>query len=178
MTYETYGEFELPCKVDQKRRALNFSKEALSEFWTKVDEHCPGLSVAVGCYIFAIRAAKGIRPWYVGQTVKSFKDECFHFHKRDRYRQVFDGIKKGTPVIILVARRTPSKGKLAKSLQREEANFVEQLLISRALSKNPRLANVKNTKYSQELILPGVLNNPKGYPSPGAKLLRSVVGTK
>ena len=50
MIYETYGEFSMPCKKTKSGNALDFSKEALNVFWSKVDEKRPGLSVAVGCY--------------------------------------------------------------------------------------------------------------------------------
>ena len=177
MFYETYGEFEVPYPKAKKGKALDFSKEALNEFWGDIDEKHPGLSAALGCYIFAIRAAKGIRPWYVGQTKKSFKDECFQPDKKVHYNNVLNDIAKGTPVMILVARRTP-KGKLAKALPLKEADFVEQLLISQAISKNSNLVNTKNTSFIKNINLPGVLNSPKGKPAPGAKLLKSLLGIK
>ena len=175
--YETYGEFEVPRKDVKKGKALDFSKDALSEFWSKVEEKHPGLPDAVGCYIFATKAGPGITPWYVGQTKGSFKGECFQPSKQTTYHDVCNGIK-GTPVLILVARCTP-KGKLVKGkLKISEADFVEQLLIRKALSKNGKLANIKNTSFTKEIILPGVLNNPKGKPGPGSKLLSRVLGTK
>ena len=177
MNYETYGAFEVPREDAKKGKALDFSKEALSEFWSMVNETFPGLPDAVGCYIFATKAGPGITPWYVGQTKKSFRGECFQDHKKKTYHKVCDRIK-GTPVLILVARCTPN-GKLAKlRLNEREADFVEQLLISKALSKNNDLANTKNTSFVKEIMLPGVLNSPKGKPSKGSRLLRSVLGTK
>ena len=68
MIYETYGEFEVPRKQTPKGKAFEDSKNVLKDFWAKVDQKHPGLSAALGCYIFAIKAAKGIKPWYVGQT--------------------------------------------------------------------------------------------------------------
>lgn len=177
MNYATYGEFEVPRKDVKKGKVLDFSKEALSGFWSKVEEKLPGLLDAVGCYIFATKAGPGITPWYVGQTKTSFKGECFQPHKQKTYHDVCNGIK-GTPVLILVARCTPN-GKLAKgNLDKSEADFVEQLLISHALSKNSDLTNKKNTVFLKGLRIPGVLNSPKGQPGPGSKLLSRVLGTK
>lgn len=63
MFYETYGEFEVPCKAGKKEKTLDFSKEVLAKFWNEIeerDEKHSGLSKACGCYIFAIRAGKGM----------------------------------------------------------------------------------------------------------------------
>ena len=181
MFYETYGEFEVPYQQTKNSKGKNlvFSKEVLDEFWENVNQHFPNqrLSEARGCYIFAIRAGKGIKPWYVGQSKVPFEKECFAFHKRDIYRTVSDRTRKGTPVLILVARHTP-KGKLSKTLPENEADFIEQFLISRALSKNPDLENIKNTNFSKKIQIRGALNNPKGKLSPGALLLRRTLGRK
>ena len=77
--------------------------------------------------------------------------------------------------MLLVARHTP-KEKLSKTLPVQEANFVEQFLISRALSKNNDLMNKRDTKLLRELKVPGVLNSPPGNPGGKATLLRSVLG--
>ncbi len=183
MFYETYGEFKVPYKQTKNGYALDFSREALNKFWSDIDEkHSrfsnPRLSEARGCYIFAIRASKGIRPWYVGQTKKSFKDECFQHQKKNHYHDVINNIGKGTPVMIIVARHTSEKKtKLSKSLPPREADFVEQLLISQALSANSKLVNTKNTAFIKKIRIPGVLNSPTGKPGPGSRLLSSVVGT-
>lgn len=178
MIYETFGEFALPCKTGKKEKTLDFSKETLKKFWQEInerDEKHNGLSKACGCYIFAIRAGKGIKPWYVGQSKVPFEKECFAFHKRDIYRTVVERISKGTPVLILVARVTP-KGKLSTALPVKEADFVEQFIIRRALSKNPDLENIKNTNLSKQIRIPGLLNSPKGKQSKGASLLRLTLG--
>ena len=66
--YGLFGPFEIPRvangRVDQRM---------LGNFWEKAEAGCPGLAKASGCYIFGIRAAKGARPWYVGQAKKAFK---------------------------------------------------------------------------------------------------------
>ena len=177
MYYETYGEFVVPRKQTPKGKVFDDSTKVLNDFWDMVDQQTPGLSKARGCYIFAIKAGKGIKPWYVGQTKKTFRDECFQPQKKSHYNNVINDIAKGTPVMILVARHTP-KGKLAKALPLSEADFVEQLLISQSLSANSELVNTKNTAFIKKIRVPGVLNSPAGKPSPGAKLLKSLLGTK
>ena len=177
MNYETYGPFEIPLKDAKKGKVkvLDFTKGALREFWSRVDEQLSGLSDAVGCYIFATRHNRGDTPWYVGQTKNSFKNECFQSHKQNLYNDVFIDIARGTPVMILVARCTAKGRKPAKSVSSQEADYVEQLLISKALLKNSKLANIKNTRFFKELVLPGVQNNPKGKPGPGHMLLKSIL---
>ena len=67
--YDIYGEFEVPRKkAAHGKRVLDNSKDALNDFWTNVESVVPGLSTARGCYIFSIRAGKGFKPWYVGQS--------------------------------------------------------------------------------------------------------------
>lgn len=59
--FEPFGPFDIPVSgalIDRKREA---------EFWKTVDAIEHGLPDAVGCYIFAIRAGKGVRPWYIGE---------------------------------------------------------------------------------------------------------------
>ena len=178
MIYETYGPFVVPTKKAKAGKVLDFNNAALNQFWNKVDEERPGLSAALGCYIFANRAGKGMTPWYVGQTKKSYRNECFENEKIKKYHNVFNDIKSGTPVMILVARCTPTGKLTTGQFPPDEAGFVEKLLISKALSKNPKLANKQNTKFLVGITLPGILNNPKGKPSPGSKLLSSVLGAK
>ena len=175
MFYETYGEFEVPYKAGKGGKIV--FKEGLNKFWNDLDEKHRSLSIGRGCYIFAIRASKGMKPWYVGQTKKTFRDECFQPTKLNHYNNVLSNTAKGTPVLILVARHTP-KGKFSKNLNVKEADFVEQLFITHALSKNNDLMNKKDTRFLRDLQIPGVLNSPKGKPSVGAKLLKSLLGTK
>ena len=63
--YEPFGPFEVPRKngiVDTTQIKKG------SDLWNSIEECQKGLSIAHGCYIFSIRAGRGIRPWYVGQA--------------------------------------------------------------------------------------------------------------
>lgn len=47
----------------QANKLIANDKESLLEFWNRVDdEQEDGLSGAIGCYIFSIRAGKGVLP--------------------------------------------------------------------------------------------------------------------
>ena len=175
LRYETFGAFGVPrTSSKQGGKALDFSKDAMLNLWSSIDDQYPNLSQACGCYIFAFKAGRGVTPWYVGQSKGPFVNECFQFHKQAKYNEVQKQIKSGTPILILVARLTPG-GKFSKSVSVAEATFVERLLISLAYSKNDRLLNIKDTRLITEMQIPGILNSPKGKPSTGASLLRSTL---
>ena len=174
--YYTFGPFTVPRKGGAgRKKVLDSSREAINRFWEGVEDTIPRLSTACGCYIFAMRAGKGITPWYVGQSKTGFKKECFSPTKIIYYHDVINDISKGTPVLILLARHTQGN-KISGSVAENEANFVEQYIIGLALGKNPNLRNIKNTKFLRRLQIPGALNNPPGKPDDGAMLLRQTLG--
>ena len=160
MRYYPYGPLEIPLS---KRRIEYRNKEPLNQFWEQFDGIEKGISEAVGCYIFSIRAGKGIRPWYVGMAEKqSFKKECFATHKLLNYNDCLES-RKGTPVLTLLPRLTAT-GKFSKKgvNGHRDIRFLESLLISTCLQKNSELLNIKSTKLLRELEVPGLINSPKG----------------
>lgn len=174
--YHTFGPFIIPRRTSPSgNKVLDSSAESISAFWDVVDKKRRQLSTACGCYIFAIRAGGGIKPWYVGQSKTGFRNECFQPSKVNHYHDIVNNSLKGTPVLIFVARHTTA-GNLSTTLSIREANFVEQYLISFALWNNPALKNIKNTSYLRTLQIPGILNNPTGKPSAGAALLQRTLG--
>ena len=127
--YEVSGPFEVQRKTAKAGTTLDFSNSALESFWERVERERSGLAAGAGCYLFAVRAARGIRPWYVGQAKVAFDQECFNHRNRNIYRDVMDDSAKGTPVLFLIARLTKKKGKLATTVEEKEADFVERQLI-------------------------------------------------
>src|ERR1035441_3965509 len=74
-TFKIFGPFHIPLSGE-----YNHSIEVgCPAFWK--DSETKPLAKERGCYLFAIRAAKGFRPIYVGKTKKSFEQECFTYHK-------------------------------------------------------------------------------------------------
>lgn len=60
MNYQVFREFPVPrTRVARGHAALNFSKEALDEFWAGVDDLQQDPSLARGCYVFAVRDGRG-----------------------------------------------------------------------------------------------------------------------
>jgi hypothetical protein len=141
--YEPFGPFEIPTKgslVDRRE---------FTHFWDDIRQQSLGLPGAVGCYIFAIRAGKGAKPWYVGKTEKgNFKGETWSPHKLNIYNEELSGRKRCTPLLYLIAKRT-SGGRYAKPRKGGigEIRALENLLIGICLLRNPKLMNVKQTKY-------------------------------
>ncbi len=176
--YEVFGAFEVP----RKRRkggslTLDFSKNALALFWDVVEETRPELREGAGCYLFAVRAGKGITPWYVGQSKGAFEKECFALHKQRIYRDVMDDRAKGTPILFLVARMTP-RGKLSKRVRPSEADFVERKLIHDAANANSKLKNIHHATLVKTVRIPGVLNSPKGRRTDAVNNLMTALGTQ
>lgn len=93
MKFCTFGDF--PILLD------NYGNipDDLSSFWSLVGV---GLRNAKGCYVFGIRTSGGssVYPWYVGRTLKSFKSECFQFHKRVLYGKALNFYKRKTPCLF------------------------------------------------------------------------------
>ena len=90
-------------------RILASSGKSREEWWNSIEEDlgAEGLRYACGCSVFAMRAGKGIRPWYVGLAQRSsFQTECFTPDKKVKYQQVL-AKRSGTPLLYFYARTTP-----------------------------------------------------------------------
>lgn len=177
MRYYLYGPLELPRGDDN---LLNFDGYDRTTMWADL-ESCTaiGLADACGCYVFAMRAGRGIKPWYVGKSEKQpFKRECLTDDKIRKYNSVLSTAKKGTPLLYFYARTTmerhawsaPSKS------QHKDVQFLERMLIGLALKKNKNLINVRDTDHLRNMIVPGLLNTPKGKLSAQAAELKHVLG--
>ena len=170
--YGVFGPFEVPRKDGGRVAAA----KALRLFWNEVVEDIkkPGLSTASGCYIFGIRASKGATPWYVGQAKKKFREECFAPAKLNHYNEILAEYQTGTPILLLLARKTP-KGSFVKSLSEREANNLETLLIGNCLRANPDLLNISRTSFFKKAKIPGLLNSPPGALSPSVEFLKRLL---
>ena len=165
--YQIYGPFEVP----RTRVGGLVDKEKLSNFWNEIEVAQPGLSQAKGCYLFAVRAARGIRPWYVGKTEADygFQGEAFDHHKLTHYNEVVNEQGAGVPVLFLIARRTRTDQAFK---QRDPfALYLERLLIMYALRANDELKNTKDAAFFRNASIPGLLNPGKGRIPPSARKL-------
>ncbi len=171
MNYYPYG----PIPIPRHEGRIARDKESLNSFWLDANkfekdllekdlsEAVGDLSEAVGCYIFSIRAGKGILPWYVGLAEKqTFRKECFTAHKLVKYNECINH-RKGTPVLTFVPKvtKTNRHSKPGKN-GHKDIQFLETMLIGACLMRNPELMNIKDTKLLREMVVPGLLNTPKG----------------
>lgn len=175
MNFYPHSSIEIP---KQKNGLIADDKYSMATLWETVDrEFEDGLSGAIGCYIFSIRAGKGALPWYVGLAEKqSFRKECFTSHKLRHYNNAIAN-RRGTPLLTLVAKYTP-KGKLVGPTGNEhrDVQFLETMLIAKCLGRNSDLYNAKDTKLLKEMVVPGVLNTPQGKSSASVADFRTLVG--
>ena len=174
--YEVFGPYELPQNA--KRNRICNDKHSLDAFWEIVNTDKEDLSEAIGCYVFALRAGKGAKPWYVGKSVKqTFKRECLQSHKLVKYNDVLNN-QRGTPLIYFLPRMTP-KGSFSKPSKAKKSlsdvDFLERLLIGYSLNRNAKILNTKDTIYGL-ISVPGILNMRKP-PSKAAQSLRKVINT-
>lgn len=167
MKFEPYGPFELPRLnggIDVRQRKA---------FWETVRNEHPSLPDAVGCYIFALKAAKGFRPWYVGKTERQcFMNESWQPGKLLSYNEVIRE-HNGKPVLFFLAKIT-ANGRFAKPTRRKYRGSIaalEEMLIGICLDRNSKLFNKKTTKYLRELQVPGYLNDSPGARTKNARAL-------
>jgi len=171
--YEPFGPFELPTS------GSIVNTHVLNRFWAEIEQQSPGLAAAVGCYIFAISAGKGAKPWYVGKTEKgNFKGETWSPHKLYIYSDALNSRKRCTPLLYLIAKRT-RVGRYAKPRKggSGEIRALENLLIGICLLRNHRLLNVKQTKHLKGIEVPGYMNEQPGARPASAKSLAKLLGT-
>ena len=157
------GPYEVP--VYQGKGGRTVTTDEVKQFWK--DNAWAGK--LRGCYVFGIRAGKGLTPTYVGKATRGFKQEAFSPHKLTKYQQSLADYQKGTPILFFVT--APSKKGAPNTAHIGE---LEKFLIQVALTANPYLLNVKGTKAEQWGIA-GVLRGGKGKPSNDARQFKRLV---
>ena len=162
-TFEIRGPLKVPTYDGKAAKIVD--PDGLSAFWesSRVENRR-------GCYVFAVRAGKGMRPVYVGRATKNFKQEVFASHKLEKYQRCLADIEKGTPVLFFVM-LPATKGKPnVKAIE-----SVEEYLIQIAVSKNPDLLNVKGTEL-EDWGIAGVIRGGSGKRSKAAAAFKQAMG--
>ena len=156
-----------PCEIPyyQGKAGRTITDENIKEFWKK---H-PALGKQRGCYVFGIRAGKGMTPGYVGKAANGFKPETFAAHKLTRYQQFLTDYAKGTPIMFFVV---PPAKKGAPNVS--HINELEAFLIQVGVAANPDLLNIKGTKV-EEWGISGILRAGTGKPTASAKGFRKLM---
>jgi hypothetical protein len=161
--FNVHGPCTVPTYVGKAAKTI--TDENVREFWRANGD----LASARGCYVFGIRAGKGLTVAYVGKATKTFKQEALSPLKLTRYLQVLADYQKGTPVLFFLVAPT-RKGKPNNSHVGELENF----LIQTGVAANPDLMNIQGTKEADWGIA-GILRGGKGKPSAAAKKFRTLM---
>ena len=179
MHFQVQGPFKLKRFGDRKL----ITKETLTCLIEDAEKAKKGLSNSCGCYVFAIRAAKGIVPWYVGQANRTtLLKEALNASNREKYNTVFDkqAIKNGTPVLFLLPKVTTTGNHFAKPTNASSGyasvNFLEDWLIACALQKNSKMINNKKTFFLRKLHITGLFNANHGEATTPSSALRRTLG--
>lgn len=151
--------------VYQGNAGRTIADDNVREFWVDNGD----LADRRGCYVFGIRAGKGLTPAYVGRATKSFKQEVFAHHKLTRYQQFLADYQKGTPILFFVV--APRKKGVPNAMH---VRSLEDFLIQTGLAANADLLNIKGTKV-EEWGIGGVLRGGKGKPSHAARDFRRLM---
>lgn len=164
--------------IPRKKINGHIDKDALWSFWNEVDAQLQdGLSGGIGCYIFSIRSGGGSLPWYIGLAEKqSFKKECFTSHKLVHYNDLL-ATRRGVPMMTFVSKYTPG-GRLLNPTGNihRDIKFLERLLISNCLKRNPDVLNSRDTKLLREMEVPGLMNSPKGKAPASVQDFKNLIG--
>lgn len=159
-----------PIVIPYQDNAVKFvGKEEVKLFWDKVS--AKKLAHKQGCYVFALKVAKGYTPWYVGKATKSMKQECLHITKLQYYNQVFNRGYKGTPVLFVVALPGTKRKVPASDIRK-----MERYLIRAGYAKNPHIRNIQHATKLDKWGIKGVIRGGKGKPSNTACQFSSMMG--
>jgi len=137
-TFSVKGPFKVPYHQAKAGRTIRDNE--VKAFWSKHK----GLAGERGCYVFGMRASRGLTPGYVGIATKGFKGETFTPHKVSKYQQFLADYQKGTPVLFFVVapRRKGAPNK-------DHMKQLEDFLIQVGVATNPNLLNVRGTKSAE-----------------------------
>lgn len=164
--FDVYGGFEL--RRDEGRAA----------FWDRAEEETElNLRNACGCYIFAIKHGKSLKPWYVGKAERrDFSTECFSGRNRNILCCLH--CKNGTLRIFLLPALTEG-GKLRGIPGRRGDEYIkhlEEMLIRMAWGVNKELINVQGVAWRRNIVIPGFINSGQGPPRREAQDLKMMLG--
>ena len=174
MYYKLFGPFEVPRG---NNKLIFVNKQRINEFWQKIDDEVEDLSQANGCYTFSVKSSGGSRakPWYVGQTSKTFKGRCLSQKIANEFNYLLSGPdRKGRPELYLIARMTSSGKKFSRNKNAKHEQL-ETLLIQMAYSANPYLLNHQIRKLFENLKVEGMINPGKGKLPKSARSFRKLL---
>lgn len=162
-TFEVSGPLKVP--FTQHIGGKEISSGDVSKFW----KLHPAYERLRGCYVFGVRAGKGIVPWYVGKTTAKFKGEIFQSDKIKKYHSAMTRTKRGAPVLFLVCYPIKHGKPNAKEIEQ-----LENTLIRQGKYANEHLLN-KQKIPRETWSISGVYRSAAGKPSKSAILFRRLL---
>jgi hypothetical protein len=163
-TFVIKGPFEVPVRKEKVGRIV--TTEQANEFWTLHTS----MQNDVGCYVFGFKAAKGLKPMYIGKATKSFKQEIFTDNKRNKYNEALAKQAKGRPVIFFVTLE-----KTAGRINKTAIDEAESFLIQTGLVANKNLLNDKKTAV-EKWSIKGVIRSGQGQSTKAAQAFKQCLG--
>jgi len=165
---EIVGPIDVPFRKQATGSAKHIGKDEVKKFWESNEAKV--ITDKQGCYVFALRAAKGFRPGYVGKATKSMKEECFEYHKLAHYNELLFKGQKGTPVMFFVVLGGNRKKVPAKVIDEMETYFIQT-----AVTKHPEIQNVQKTNLPSWTVK-GVVRGGKGRRKENTNQFRKMMG--
>jgi hypothetical protein len=138
------------------------------EFWKQ--DGLQEVRAERGCYVFAIRAGKGMTPIYVGKATRSFKQECLNPANRHKFSNGMADYQRGTPILYFV--RHPAQRGQTNTKQIGE---IENFLIQNAAVRNPDIQNLRG-KRTPKWSIRGVIRSGQGKPSKTESGFKRLIG--
>ena len=158
------GPFVIPVQKNIGGRAIAASEG--KDFWLR---HT-ALGDEKGCYVFGVRAGKGMTPLYAGKATKSFKQEVFAPHRLAKYMTALTLFQKGTPVLFFLCSPI-TKG----AVNKVNIDELEYFLIQAGMKANPGLLNDKKKKV-EVWSIGGILRDRQGKPTNAAQEFKVLMG--
>jgi hypothetical protein len=162
-SFTVVGPALIPVRIG-RGGGRSVDRDALDDFWENA-----GCADRIGCYVFGIRSGGGTLPYYAGRTVNSFANECFTADKLTKYHYVLMDVARGRPVmyfaVLDVTRGRPNETAI---------RALEERLIGLGTQRNPRMANVSNTR-EEDIVVHGVLGPRRGRPTVAAAAFKGMM---
>jgi hypothetical protein len=163
MDFDVFGPF--PVDREKLKYGRMITKASMDHLWDDLEDESTGLSKACGCYVFGIKAAKGILPYYAGQALKGpILSEAFNSSNILKYNRALLDRGASTPVLFLLPWLTAG-GKYRKPSTSDSnaiLDFLEGWLIALTLQRNLNAINNKKTRFLRKLHVTGAFNPEHG----------------
>ena len=148
--------------VDKKQ----VDESRIKDLWNALPE-----SEQPGVYIYAIRAAKGLVPIYIGKSTRAINKEALNPRNISTLNKRLLNLNKGTLVLFCVSWPTGKKSRLSESIDE-----LETVLIQYGIKANNNLLNNRKIKSQDAWGIYGV--NGCGHSTKSSRELKKCLNIK